>query len=354
MSLPPGRDSGSSQDYVKHLRLPAVIDRIVNMKAVFAALLGLGLSLQAPALPRSGFCGQAIDPFYLKSLKEGESQFQAKHYKEASDCLEIAAFGLHSKKDDLARTHVFLALCYAYLNDSAKSEQNVKSALALLGTDGLAAFDLPEPAKTDLAKVIRLFGLDKPAAPKADKPVGSTKPALPETRKAADIPAVKSPESQAASAPATKLASEAALRERIRLEPRLAEPYYALAGLQVEAKDPAAARATLNSLLENNPAEIRAHLEIGRIAYRERRLKDAEKELEKFLDLNNSVPMDRRQVLEGKVLLALSAYLRGDSKKALDALNAAPELADPAFRAGLGLPADDLERLARLLKPPAA
>ena len=64
--------------------------------------------------------------------------------------------------------------------------------------------------------------------------------------------------------------------------------------------------------------------------------------------------MDRRQVLEGKVLLALSAYLRGDSKKALDALNDAPELADPAFRAGLGLPADDLERLTRLLKPPAA
>ena len=110
----------------------------------------------------------------------------------------------------------------------------------------------------------------------------------------------------------------------------------------------------MNKLLENNPAEIRAHLEIGRIAYGERRLKDAEKALEKFLDLKNNVPMDRRQVLEGKVLLALSAYLRGDSKKALDALNDAPELADPAFRAGLGLPADDLERLTRLLKPPAA
>jgi tetratricopeptide (TPR) repeat protein len=313
----------------------------MNMKAVFAALLGMGLFLQAPALPRAGYGGQAIDPFYLKSLKEGETQFQAKRYKEASDCFEIAAFGLHSKKDDLARTRVLLALCYAYLNDSAKSELNLKSALALLGTDGLAAFDLPEPAKTDLAKAMRIFGLDKPTAPKAEKPTGGTPTAPPETKKAAEIPAIKP-------------SGEAELKESIRREPRLAEPYYALARLQIEANDPAAARATLNKLLENNPAEIRAHLEIGRIAYGERRLKDAEKALEKFLDLKNNVPMDRRQVLEGKVLLALSAYLRGDSKKALDALNDAPELADPAFRAGLGLPADDLERLTRLLKPPAA
>jgi tetratricopeptide (TPR) repeat protein len=313
----------------------------MNMKAVFAALLGMGLFLQAPALPRAGYGGQAIDPFYLKSLKEGETQFQAKRYKEASDCFEIAAFGLHSKKDDLARTRVLLALCYAYLNDSAKSELNLKSALALLGTDALAAFDLPEPAKTDLAKAMRIFGLDKPTAPKAEKPTGGTPTAPPETKKAAEIPAIKP-------------SGEAELKESIRREPRLAEPYYALARLQIEANDPAAARATLNKLLENNPAEIRAHLEIGRIAYGERRLKDAEKALEKFLDLKNNVPMDRRQVLEGKVLLALSAYLRGDSKKALDALNDAPELADPAFRAGLGLPADDLERLTRLLKPPAA
>ena len=311
------------------------------MKAVFAALLGMGLFLQAPALPRAGYGGQAIDPFYLKSLKEGETQFQAKRYKEASDCFEIAAFGLHSKKDDLARTRVLLALCYAYLNDSAKSELNLKSALALLGTDALAAFDLPEPAKTDLAKAMRIFGLDKPTAPKAEKPTGGTPTAPPETKKAAEIPAIKP-------------SGEAELKESIRREPRLAEPYYALARLQIEANDPAAARATLNKLLENNPAEIRAHLEIGRIAYGERRLKDAEKALEKFLDLKNNVPMDRRQVLEGKVLLALSAYLRGDSKKALDALNDAPELADPAFRAGLGLPPDDLERLTRLLKPPAA
>ena len=227
------------------------------------------------------------------------------------------------------------------MNDSAKSELNLKSALALLGTDALAAFDLPEPAKTDLAKAMRIFGLDKPTAPKAEKPTGGTPTAPPETKKAAEIPAIKP-------------SGEAELKESIRREPRLAEPYYALARLQIEANDPAAARATLNKLLENNPAEILAHLAIGRIAYGERRLKDAEKSLEKFLDLKNNVPMDRRQVLEGKVLLALSAYLRGDSKKALDALNDAPELADPAFRAGLGLPADDLERLPRLLKPPAA
>jgi cytochrome c-type biogenesis protein CcmH/NrfG len=106
----------------------------------------------------------------------------------------------------------------------------------------------------------------------------------------------------------------------------------------------------LNKLLENNQAEIRGHLELGRIAFGERRLKDAEKSLEKFLELKNNVPIERHQVLEAKALLALSAYLRGDSKKALAALNDAPELADPAFRESLELAPDDLDRLSRLLQ----
>ena len=54
--------------------------------------------------------------------------------------------------------------------------------------------------------------------------------------------------------------------------------------------------------------------------------------------------------MEAKVLLALSADSRGDSKKALAALGDAPELGDPAFRGGLGLSAEDLERLSRLLR----
>ncbi len=322
----------------------------MNTKRIFGAFMGLVLLLPGSAASKTADFGQAIDPFYLKSLKDGETQFQTKRYKEALESLEIAAFGLHANKDALARTRIYLGLCYAYLNESAKAEQNLKSAQAILGTEGLKSFDLPEPGKTDLAKVLRIFGLDKPAAPRADLPAGGTAAPAPAAKKVSEAPPNKAETAPAGSVTAAGLSSEAMLKESIRREPRQAEPYYALARLQVEAKDLAGAIATLNKLLENNQAEIRGHLELGRIAFGERRLKDAEKSLEKFLELKNNVPIERHQVLEAKALLALSAYLRGDSKKALAALNDAPELADPAFRESLELAPDDLDRLSRLLQ----
>ncbi len=325
----------------------------MNTKVLLTAFLGLILLLPAPAAPGAAGCGQSIDPFYLQSLKDGELKFQAKRYKEASESLEIAAFGLHAKKDAFARTRVFLGLCYAHLNESAKAEQNLKSAQALLGREGLQSFDLPEPGKTDLAKALRIFGLDMPAAPKTELPADGTKTPAPGAKKAAEVPPAKAAIAPLAAGADAGLSGEALLRESIRREPRQAGPYYALAGLQAEAKNFAGAKATLNKLLENNPAEIRGHLELGRIAYRERRLKEAEKSLEKFLELKNNVPVERRRVLEARVFLALSAYLRGDTKKARTALADTPELADPAFRNGLGLAADDLERLSGLLQRPA-
>ncbi len=321
----------------------------MNTKGIFGALLGLILLLPGPAASGYAAFGQAIDPFYLKSLKDGESQLLAKRYKEASESLEIAAFGLHAKKDALARARVYLALCYAYMNESAKAEQNLKGVQAILGTEGLRSFDLPEPGKTDLAKLIRIFGLNKPAAPMIEKPTGRTTAPTPTAVKAAEAPPAKPETAPPASKPAAGLSSEAMFEEAIRREPRQAEPYYALARLQVEAKDFSGAKATLIKLLENNQAEIRGYLELGRIAYGERRLKDAEKSLDRFLELKNNVRVDRRLVLEAKVLLALSSSLRGDSKKALASLKDAAELGDPAFREGLGLASDDLDRLSRLL-----
>jgi tetratricopeptide (TPR) repeat protein len=311
----------------------------MNTKRFIAACLLLALFVLGLTATRAESRGQNIDPFYLQSLKMGESLFLAKRYKEASESLEIAAFGLASKKDGLARTRVWLALCYTYLNERVKAEQNLKSAQTILGTEALRSIDLPEPARTDLAKILKIFSPETPPVPKAP-PV--------ETTKASEVPAAKIATALAGE-PAGGLSTEAMLRESIRREPRQVESYYTLAKLLVEAKDPAAAKATLNKLLENNPTEIRGHLELGRISYSERHLKDAEKSLEKFLELNKSVPAERRLVVEAKVLVALSAYLRGDTKKAQAVLNDAPELLDPAFRAGLGLAADDLERLSRLL-----
>jgi len=188
-----------------------------------------------------------------------------------------------------------------------------------------------------LAKVLRTFKIEASPLP---RPADENPPA---------VPPVKSVVPLSSQAP-SGLPSETALKDAIRQEPRQADSYYALARLYREAKDPAAAKTTLNRLLEKNPAEIRAYLELGRIAYGERSLKEAEKYLEKFLGLKNSVSVERLRIVEATAILALSAYLRGDTKKALASLADAPELADPAFRDGLALGADDRERLSQLLQ----
>jgi hypothetical protein len=310
--------------------------------AALLAVLCFGAVLEAAANGR-----QNTDPFYLKSLKDGESFYQAKRYKEAADSLEIAAFGLFGNKDALARARVFLGLSYAGLNERAKAERNIKTAAAILGPEGWPRFDLPESVKTDLSKILRILKIDLlPAAPSANPKAAEA--ALPDKAKAPETPpvnaAVPKPDADSGSR------NRAALKEEIRQAPRRPDSYFELARLEAAAGDAAAAKAALNKLLENNPAEIRGYLQLGRIAFSERNWKEAEKHLEKFLALKDSLTIDRRLVVEAQAVLALSAYLRGDVNKTLAALGNAPELADPAVRDGLSLDAADKERLVQLLR----
>ena len=83
--------------------------------------------------------------------------------------------------------------------------------------------------------------------------------------------------------------------------PRDPLSYYELASHYLKNKDIANARKTLETLLVRNPAEIRGHLEIGRLEYAARNLKAAEKSLEKFLALTPSVRIEDRLRDEGRL-----------------------------------------------------
>ncbi len=288
------------------------------------------------------WAAQEIDPFYLQSLKDGEAFFAERNFRDAAVRFDIAAFGLSQKKDTLGRVRVFLALCYDYLGDGVKAEENLKAAYSLLGPAGLASVAVPDRAKADLLKLLRRTRLDNdaaaktepapPAAGETSASAGAEKPALKETRKE----------------PVRLSIQE--LEEIIAQDPRQNASYYDLARLYTEAGKLRSARKVYQKLVDKNPAEIRGYLELGKIAYRERSLREADKHFEKFLSLAKSFPLDIGLIAEAKAYSALSASLRGGSSQALRILQGAPELQEPGVLEALPLDDKDRTLLLQLLE----
>lgn len=282
--------------------------------------------------------GQEVDPFYHKALADGESLFRAKSFSQAVSRLEIAAFGLTSQPAALGKARLFLGLSHAYLNDSAKTESCLKAAYALLGPAGLAEIPLPDWARADLARLVRTYKLDVPASPGFDKitpPAPKTSgPPAPTVSKS--IPAQSSPNERTA------------LEREMRETPHQAAAYYKLASLHEAAGDRKSAVRILQDLLDKIPTEIQANLEIGRLRYLERSLKDAEKWLEKFVRLAVDVPTEARPLVVARAYLILSSHLRGDAAKTQSLIKQAPRL-DDALIESLGLLPEDRDRLLRIL-----
>ena len=276
--------------------------------------------------------GQEIDPFYRKTLESGEAAYLAKSYEEAVRTLEIAVFGLTKEKTLQARGYILLALSRAALKQEEQSAENLASAAALLGWDELQAMILPESAKAELKKLLT-------ATPPASKMQAVN--ASPTVRPPVVAP-VTVPESTPHASPVARF------REAIKINPRDPLAFYELAAYYREIQDPANARKTMESLLAQNPAEIRGYLEIGRLEYAARNLKNAEKSLEKFLSLTEDVRVEDRLRDEGRALLLLSAWLRGDAKKTAKLLPLSEDLFQPERFDRLSLTAQDKERLRAL------
>jgi tetratricopeptide (TPR) repeat protein len=291
---------------------------------------------------------QETDPFYRKWLETGEASYFARSYDQSVEYLEIAVFGLSRDKNLQARAYVFLALCRTALGLKEKANENLNAAAALIGWDGLRAMNLQGEARSRLDNL--LTGSPRSAAVSPQTP-----PSKPE--KAGEISATPElislpPDDRTATPRSAGTPSVQDLLQAMESNPRDPAPYYELSRLHRQTGKFDAARETLEKLIDQNPAEIRARLEIGRIEYLAGNPKDAVKSLEKFLSLTANVPVEERLRDEGRALLLLSAARKGDQKKVARLLAESEDLFRPERFDKLTLDPADLERLRTLHHPP--
>ncbi len=323
------------------------------MRSRLILYLFLGLTAVAGLAPQALPAGQDVDPFYLKAQADGEAAFLARSYAQALANFQIAAFGLYARPAELGRVRLFLGLCHGYLNDRTNAQTQLQAAYALLGPSGMAAADLPDQARADLLTLLKQFKLDAPV-PQAAATTPATDPPPSKNTIEAKPPALKDAVSAGPPAPAPVRTQAAIAADRAGLEkeieefPRRAEAYFRLAAQYEQDGDLKAAAKVFQSLLDKSPTEIRACLEIGRLRYLERSLRDAEKWLERFLALARSVPIDAGTLASGRAYLILSAHLRGDAAKVKAQLRQEPAF-DDALLAALDLKPEDKSRLLLIL-----
>lgn len=314
--------------------------------------------------------GQTTDPFYHKWLESGESSYFAHDYAQAVESLEIAIFGLSREKDLLARGDVFLALCRKAMGQNDPAADALAAAAELVGWDGLRTMDLRFEARKELDKLLANRTPASAAAPaKSVSEIKKTEEAAPpvetlptpEPKRAEETPPTIQPVTPPETAPSTPPVNQPEtgatpigdLRRAIEAEPRNSGPYFDLALIYRQNRDYRNARETLERLVGQSPAEIRAYLEIGRVEYLSGDMKSAVKALEKFHSLTANVPVEEKYRDEGQALLLLCAAAKGDQKKVARLLKEAEGLFRPERFEKLTLDPADLERLQTLRRPPA-
>jgi tetratricopeptide (TPR) repeat protein len=303
-------------------------------------LLLLFLSVGLPASQG----GQTIDPFYAVRFEAGLSLMEAGRYEEAFKEFEVAGFGLSARKDLWARIHVLKGLCQSKLGNKSKAFESLAAAAELVGWDALPLVSVPEPVKPDLPKLIAEARKNPPpkAEEKAAPLIVSVEKPAPDRPVPSDVPSKAAPAEKPVGKPNPDPVE--GFRRLILADPRYPSPYYSLAEHFAQRGDFGAARKTLRDLLRNIPTEVRGHLELGRLAYEARDLKEAGKSLERFLALAEK-SADERSKDEARALLILVSYLRGDDKKARAVLAASAGLFTPARLAALTLAPREVDRV---------
>jgi len=302
---------------------------------LFFALFPLSILLSA----------QKIDPFYLKLLKDGENSYLTHNYKDAAKELEVAVFGLYQHKSLAGKAYIYLGLCYSHLNDQKRSEQCLKNALGLLGKDEFPSLEIHASARTELERLVKSFKLESSLWPTV--PENASKKEIPKTQ------ALKTPVGQTQQKKAEVKIDKKSIQELEKIiqdDPRRVELYYAIAQFYEQNDNFKAAKNTLQLLVENNPAEVRGHLELGKIAYQERNYKEAEKKFETFLQFAQSLPTEEKILAEAKLYLILSSYLRGDLKKLRRLLQESQEIFFSGIISDLPFSLPDKERLQTIWK----
>lgn len=269
-----------------------MLKKIISFSIFFSSCL----TLLSPHFHYS----QKSDPFYVNLLDKGEKSFIAGNYKSAIKDLEIAAFGLLEEKKLKAKAYVYIGLSYYYLRNLNKSKEYLNDAVESISEEKLLDLDLDESARIELKNLLNSFKLkafDKDISERGDIRLNINE--APEKRKDRTVE--------------TGLIKE--LEKTIQVQPRNIELYYKLCNLYIESGNIEAAKNTLKNLIKNNPAEINGYYLLGKIEFKERNYKEAEKIFEKILDLSKRIQIDERIIIEVKAYLILCSYLRGKRKK---------------------------------------
>ncbi len=264
------------------------------MNKILFAFLGLFLGVTF-ALPFE--TNQKIDPFYLQRLERGERAFLEGNIEKAVEELEIALFGIGGSQELKAKACLYLGLSHYILKNSKKAGEYLGDAKNLLGMDGLKAFVTDETVWLYLTRVMVELKLLEPEA---------KQPAVTENQ-------LKSPlQKQIGSSGDANTVQD--LERRIKSNPRDAGLYYELYEYHQNKDDKGAAKKVLENLIKKNPGEARGYYLLGRIQYKQRNLKDAEKNLDKVFELQKKAPVEENVLIEAVAYQILTLHLKGDKE----------------------------------------
>lgn len=267
------------------------------MNKIIAVLFGM-IFLTGGILPSLG-TAQEIDPFYLKRLESGERAFAEGNYKAAIEELDIALFGIQAEKQLKAKAYVYLGMSHFYLHNNEKARTHLKDAKDILGIDGLRALIADEAVWFYLNRSMIELGL---LEPETKQPAGTVIPQ-------------KNPAPKKTASTNVRLI-ERDLRLQIEANPQNPDLYYALYEHCLANDNPKEAKKTLANLIKKNPEEAKGFFLLGKIQYKERDLKAAEKNLRKVFELQTKVTVEEYVLFEAKVYQILTVRLIGDRSRA--------------------------------------
>ena len=254
------------------------------MNKIMAILSGMIFFLGS-VMPSLG-TAQEIDPFYLQRLESGERAFTEGNYETAIEELDIALFGIQAKEQLKAKAYVYLGMSHYYMNNKVKARTYLKDAKDILGIDGLRALITDESVWFYLNRsMIEL----KILGPETKQPAGTVIP-----------PRI----------------IERDLEQQIEANPQNASLFYALYEHHLANGNSKEAKKTIAKLIKKNPDEAKGYYLMGRIQYKQRDLKAAEKNLRKVFELQNKVTVEEYVLLEAKIYEILTMLLRGDKNRA--------------------------------------
>ena len=273
---------------------------IVCMCLITAA----GLFFCAPEIIPSS---QEIDRFYINLLHKGESSYLSGYYAVAIKQLETAIFGLHADSILHTRALVHLSLAHYFENNTIASENYLRQALDIVGTDGFAAIELTEKAQQEISALLARFKLGAFTPQSGQNRVARKPDPNPDSSTTAAVPEENSPDD-----------GISALESLIESNPSNVDNFYDLHKLYLQNGKRKDARKTLEQLIERHPDEINGYYLLGKMSYVDRKYKEAEQQFQEALRPRPNVMLSDEWIEEIRAYQIIAVYQRGDRDRALD------------------------------------